>query len=320
MKHTGCGDFYGDESYFNSRIDIGDEGEEVKDNFTQESEGGYEDTSNENESENESGQSLDDCDGTRSDENESVNNSILYSPGGSNKLWKPSVAKEFMPDEQVTFESLTHAINMYRKYAEHAGFDVRLNTTTRFRHDKSIMKIKYVVFNRGGKIPDRSLDTMDTNNGGRKHRNSNFIVTDCKALINFERFSIGTNEFQIRVSRAAQPPYKEFIIRATTTNVGATKAHKLRAVLKGGYECVGPEESDYKDCRKKLGNIIGNKDVQLVVNKMNERKTYYPDYSFEYKCVDSVLNAMFWADETDKVFYKEFGDLISFDATLRTNK
>lgn len=61
-------------------------------------------------------------------------------------------------------------------------------------------------------------------------------------------------------------------------------------------------------------------DAQLVVNKMNERKKYFPNYSFEYKCVDSVLNAMFWADETDKVFYKEFGDVVSFDATFRTNK
>ncbi|CAI9296532.1 unnamed protein product [Lactuca saligna] len=29
---------------------------------------------------------------------------------------------------------------------------------------------------------------------------------------------------------------------------------------------------------------------------------------------------MFWADETDKLYYKEFGDVISFDATFRTNK
>nr|KAJ0186836.1 hypothetical protein LSAT_V11C900499280 [Lactuca sativa] len=289
------------------------------DNSTQDSEGGYEDTSDENESDNQSGRESESSD-------ECVNNRILYSPGGSSKLWKPTVAKEIMPDEHVTFESLTHAINVYRKYAEHAGFDVRLNTTTRFRHDKSI-KIKYVVCNRAGKIPDRSLDTMDTNNGGRKHRNSNFIVTDCKALIKFERVGVGRSGFQIREFQELHnhPLYtteehKEFIIRATTANVGATKAHKLRAALKGGYECVGPEESDFKNFRKKLGNIIGNKDAQLVVNKMNERKTHYPDYSFEYKCVDSVLNAMFWADETYKVFYKEFGDVISFDATFRTNK
>ncbi|XP_052626055.1 protein FAR1-RELATED SEQUENCE 5-like [Lactuca sativa] len=53
---------------------------------------------------------------------------------------------------------------------------------------------------------------------------------------------------------------------------------------------------------------------------MNMRKDEFHNYTFEYKCVDSVLNAMFWADETDKLYYKEFGDVISFDATFRTNK
>ena len=65
---------------------------------------------------------------------------------------------------------------------------------------------------------------------------------------------------------------------------------------------------------------ICDKDAQLVVDKMNMRKDELPNYTFEYKCVDNVLNTMFWADETDKLYYKEFGDVISFDATFRTNK
>ncbi|GJW18643.1 zinc finger, SWIM-type containing protein [Tanacetum coccineum] len=35
---------------------------------------------------------------------------------------------------------------------------------------------------------------------------------------------------------------------------------------------------------------------------------------------NSELVAMFWADEVDKCNYKEFGDIISFDATFQTNK
>ncbi|CAI9285832.1 unnamed protein product [Lactuca saligna] len=113
---------------------------------------------------------------------------------------------------------------------------------------------------------------------------------------------------------------KEFIVRSSTSNIGATKAHKLQASLQGGYENIGPEAIDYKNFRRKVGNIIGDKDAQLVVDKMNMMKDELHNYTFEYKCVDSVLNAMFWADETDKLYYKEFGDVISFDATFRTNK
>nr|GEV27934.1 protein FAR1-related sequence 5-like [Tanacetum cinerariifolium] len=35
---------------------------------------------------------------------------------------------------------------------------------------------------------------------------------------------------------------------------------------------------------------------------------------------NSELVVMFWVDEVDKCNYKEFGDIISFDATFRTNK
>nr|KAJ0210138.1 hypothetical protein LSAT_V11C400210040 [Lactuca sativa] len=187
-----------------------------------------EDRSDEYESDNEFVESVDDCD------------------GGSSKLWKPSVAEEFMPDYQVTFESLTHAINMYRKYAEHVGFDVRLNTTSRFQHDKSI-KIN-----------------IGTNE---------FQIREFQELHNHLLYS---TEERIHSKKARKLNYgdKEFIIHAATSNVGAIKAHKLRAALKGGYECVGPKESDYKKFRKKLGMewylsllqlLIITKDLLLLV-------------------------------------------------------
>ncbi|GKC71374.1 hypothetical protein Tco_1117257 [Tanacetum coccineum] len=35
---------------------------------------------------------------------------------------------------------------------------------------------------------------------------------------------------------------------------------------------------------------------------------------------NSELVAMFWADEVAKFNYKEFGDIVSFDATFNSNK
>ncbi|KAI3496328.1 hypothetical protein L1887_38685 [Cichorium endivia] len=53
---------------------------------------------------------------------------------------------------------------------------------------------------------------------------------------------------------------------------------------------------------------------------MNDRRDHYPNYSFEFTRDGNVLSAMFWADEREKAYYNEFGDVISFDATFRTNK
>ena len=58
----------------------------------------------------------------------------------------------------------------------------------------------------------------------------------------------------------------------------------------------------------------------MIVSTMNDCQAHYPNYSFDFNCQDDVLDCMFWADEMEKAYYAEFGDVISFDATFRTNK
>jgi len=113
---------------------------------------------------------------------------------------------------------------------------------------------------------------------------------------------------------------KEFIVRASTSKIGPTIAHKLRASLRGGYEFVKPKVVDYKNLRRDINRVNGYKDAQIIVNTMNDRRAHYPNYSFEFNCQDDVLDCMFWVDEMEKAYYAEFGDVISFDATFRTNK
>lgn len=56
----------------------------------------------------------------------------------------------------------------------------------------------------------------------------------------------------------------------------------------------------------------------MLVDKMTKRQENVPKFSFEYRV--QKLNAIFWVDETSKINYKEFGDVVSFDATFRTNR
>ncbi|CAI9282191.1 unnamed protein product [Lactuca saligna] len=92
-------------------------------------------------------------------EEESFNSNVVDSPGGRTELWKPIVPKEFMPDVDATYQSLEEAVEMYKLYANKAGFGVRLNTVMRFG-DKTIKK-RYLVCNKMGKIPNISTNTLD---------------------------------------------------------------------------------------------------------------------------------------------------------------
>ncbi|GJX23892.1 regulation of nuclear pre-mRNA domain-containing protein 1B [Tanacetum coccineum] len=82
------------------------------------------------------------------------------------------------------------------------------------------------------------------------------------------------------------------IVKAATNKIGATRAHNLLSTMKGGYEYVSW--------------MI--KVLRIIIWSYNIRKE------------NSELVAMFWADEVAKCNYKEFGDIVSFDATFNSNK
>ena len=90
--------------------------------------------------------------------------------------------------------------------------------------------------------------------------------------------------------------------------------------IKGGYNVKGGTATDFKNYRRDLNCLVGEKDAQMVVNSMESKRLYVPNFSFEHKIEDGRLSCLFWADEISKRNYKEFGDIVSFDATFRTNK
>ncbi|KAL7586535.1 hypothetical protein Lser_V15G37318 [Lactuca serriola] len=108
---------------------------------------------------------------------------------------------------------------------------------------------------------------------------------------------------------------KEFVVHASKAKMGPTMAHKIRAVLKGGYEYVRVKVTDYKNLRRGVNIILCYKDAQIMINKMNDRRDHYPNYSFEFLRDGDMLAVMFWADEREVIsFDAEFREVISFDA------
>ncbi|GKA46933.1 RNA-directed DNA polymerase, eukaryota [Tanacetum coccineum] len=61
-------------------------------------------------------------------------------------------------------------------------------------------------------------------------------------------------------------------------------------------------------------------DMVLKTSKFEERQEFTKGFSFDYFVEDAELCGLFWADEVAKCNYIEFGDIVSFDATYKTNK
>ena len=94
----------------------------------------------------------------------------------------------------------------------------------------------------------------------------------------------------------------------------------MQTHLKGGFANTRCTVVDYKNFKRDVGLYVGNKDAKMLINKISNRKDIKHEYFFEYKCNDKVLHAIFWADEVAQSNYSEFGDVISFDATYRSNE
>ncbi|XP_024969632.1 protein FAR1-RELATED SEQUENCE 5-like [Cynara cardunculus var. scolymus] len=119
-----------------------------------------------------------------------------------------------------------------------------------------------------------------------------------------------------------QMKYTDFktVLNNSSYKVGARRAHRIQTALNGGFEHTRVSEINFKNFKRDAVACVGNKDAKMLINKLSNRLDIVPGFFFEYKCNEQELSAIFWADEVARINYKEFGDVISFDGTFRTNK
>ena len=261
---------------------------------------------------------------------------FIDTPGGS-VFWVPRVSASVLPKLLSVYDSVEECISMYEKYASEAGFGIRKSSQKRLRN--GFVKEKYLVCNREGCPKRIYLNTLARKKGDKQVRTSNFRVTGCKARAVFHMIP-GTSQYQLttfdvehnhaldrveykHLSKSERKlPYHEqlFIMKAANHNLGATKAHSLYSGLKGSTAFVHGTQTEFCNYTRGINCFIGDSDAQMLINRMEDRMNYTSNFSFDYFVENAELRGLFWADEVAKCNYREFGDIVSFDATYRTNK
>ncbi|KAJ9556782.1 hypothetical protein OSB04_011396 [Centaurea solstitialis] len=251
--------------------------------------------------------------------------------------WLPVVVEPHKPKIGDRYDSYDVAESMYRSYAFKAGFDVRLNA--RKMNREGCIQTRWFVCSKEGNPQNKVIDSMDVGLSERRGRNSNFKRSGCFACmkIHLTKDKMGYEVYEFveihnhvlfnhndrRFSKGnRQMQYTDFVsvLRSSKNKVGPTKAYRHQSVLKGGFDKMRCTIVDYQNFKRDVGLYVGKKDAKMLVSKMFNRKDIRNDFFFEYKCDNKVLHAIFWADEIAQVNYREFGDVISFDATYRSNE
>ncbi|GJT26506.1 FAR1-related sequence 9-like protein [Tanacetum coccineum] len=224
-----------------------------------------------------------------------------------------------------------------RRYASEAGFGVRLSCQKRLKC--GYVKTKYLVCNREGCPKEVWLNTLDPKKNDRQVRSSNFRVCGCKARVQFDMvqktlkyrlvvFDLEHNheldriEYKYLSKAKRKLTYNEqlFIIKAANSNIGAVRAHNLYSSLKGSSSLVHGTQTEFKNFTCGVNCFIRDSDAQMLITRFEERQEFTKGFSFDYFVEDAELCGLFWADEVVKYNYIEFGDIVSFDATYKTNK
>nr|GEV51051.1 protein FAR1-related sequence 5-like [Tanacetum cinerariifolium] len=229
------------------------------------------------------------------------------------KYGVPNVPVDQKPKKFTVFNNYDDAYNMYKEYAAKARFGVYVN-----------------------------LDCKEDENedGKRKRkRKSSSTLTDCKAKIGLKAI-LGTNSYKLidfvenhnhplidpsimdlsHARRQLEFGEYMFIHLLSLSNIGPQKAHMLRVALLGGFDKVRGMPSDWNNFGHGLNIFIGDRDAQMLVDKMLKRMEHVPEFLFYHHTIKDELCHMFWVDETMKCNYVAFGDIVSFDATFDTNK
>ncbi|GKA87063.1 FAR1-related sequence 5-like protein [Tanacetum coccineum] len=227
-------------------------------------------------------------------------------PNGT-PYWVPDVPEDEKPKEGLLFDSYNDAYETYLVYSQKARFNIRKGGFKRKNGQKTHA---YFQCNRAGK-PRRSkevntLNEVDGDDGEnsaskKRKRHSKSQAINCPAKLCLKKIN-GTESYEVLgfvenhnhplmnlnnmdLSRARRQLHFDdyiFIHRASMSNLGPTRAHRLKAALVGGYDKVRGTSTDYCNFKRCVNSFIGDRDAQMLVDKMCKRKLHVPEFCFEY--------------------------------------
>nr|XP_017239718.1 PREDICTED: protein FAR1-RELATED SEQUENCE 5-like [Daucus carota subsp. sativus] len=266
----------------------------------------------------------------------------------SSKVWNPKVSDDKLkPYPGQLFKDIESAFKFYTDYGRDGGFEVR-KSTQKVRN--GIIVTKYIICSKGGHHDTSMTKDVDVNSESShastsvqlqvKRRKTVTKRCDCRAkiILKYNGFNayVISSFIEVHNHRLASPSGKEFllcnrsmtsfqrrfVLDAAKSNIGSYRAHNLFKSISGSYSEVGATAVDFQNWMRDIKLYIGKHDSDMLIQKFqNKRDVSDGGFFFEYQTdSNGHLTRLFWADIQGRRSYEVFGDVVSFDATYRTNK
>ncbi|KAL8141705.1 hypothetical protein V2J09_014737 [Rumex salicifolius] len=243
------------------------------------------------------------------------------SQGGS-IYFIPTCDDALKPVVSIKFRTLDQAIEFYKVYALECGFGVRRGGD---RKEGNVIVLKYLHSSKQGyKTGDNNIKHIQrcpsSRVGCKARLTLTYIGSQGYKIIAFEprhthTFVVGHDKQFMKSMRKLDFEHKKFVMDCEKAYISPVRSHRIFK------ELVGASVVDFKNFRRDMLAYIGGSDAQMTINKFSNKKNLSHAFCFDYD-VDSCgrLTRLFWADPMSRKNFSLFGNVVSFNATYRTNR
>ncbi|XP_071740176.1 putative protein FAR1-RELATED SEQUENCE 10 [Rutidosis leptorrhynchoides] len=235
---------------------------------------------------------------------------IQFGEDGS-RNWTPNVDEPLKPVVGKKFTSLNQVWAFYKAYARKSGFQAKKGC--QYPSGKKVLpNYKYYNCVREGfkrkkqVCTDASKESENVNvdNSNVQVGTDGAVGQQSVKLFNEKHNHSLVNNDDIKfltASRKFTYGKQLFLHTILSLNVGPVRGFKLMKEIQGGFEQVGASVVDYKNFRRDMSLFIGDRDAQMVVEKLKSNQECLHDFSTDYFTnEDGTLAELFWADEDAK--------------------
>ncbi|XP_057779873.1 protein FAR1-RELATED SEQUENCE 5-like [Salvia miltiorrhiza] len=253
---------------------------------------------------------------------------------GEKSLTLPEV--EAMIRVGCAIDTLDEVFVLYATYARMIGFSARVGSNGYFNDRKTVSSKAYHCSCEGH--PDKKASTSRIA-AFKKHS----YRSNCKARLRVSRADVDSpwvvtvffkehnhelahpsESYLLRSARKIEHSQKTLLMAMKSSGIGVSRAYRFLEKEAGNRENIGFTRKDvYNELNRESAAMAKstNGDVNKLMEYLTEKGLGDPAFYWKVKVSDDGrLQNLFFRDSRCLVDYQHFGDVISVDATYKTNK
>ena len=240
------------------------------------------------------------------------------------------------------FNTIDETERFYRDYGRRMGFEIIIRSTHKHSRSDSIASRLYIC-RKGGNLGSKCLDfEKDEENSKIKRTRDILGRTKCEARIyvvhrtNLNKWEISLVELEhnhvmvtpdkvqfMQRPRNIAPVVRSLIETLDKSGIGTALTMNVLGEISGGLENVGFTNQDIHNLLREIRRrVFDSTDAEAGLVLLRELSANSLGKFFYRVDVDDEnrVRNLLWVDPRSLIAYKNFGDVITFDSTYRTNR